>query len=678
MTTTYAPIIKAARQLFGADSSQYYFQISDLPANSFLVESVSLKQWGFHQDFKITLKVLVLKELEDDSLLHSPASLQLNLGSELKFINGVISEWADGDGNGDYRGLHLTVSSVLQPLKDQQHNRVFVNQSATEIAQKLLTESLVNLASIKPICNPSPVLPMTVQYHESDYDFIRRILAKEGIFLNLHQEGANTEVQLCDALEQLIEYKHTLTQRYITNTGTTKDDTHVYAIECNRKHSVGQVSLNNYQPWQSGDLNVNATVENHTGSGTTEQWGLNYESTEAGQQLALRMAQVLAWKGQTLTLHTTLRDVSPGMSIHLVNHQRFSGHYRVIEITFSGSQRAATGGTNDKSWQCQLTVLPASVPWLPPYTPRKPHYAAMSAIVTEEIDEQGCYRVRLPFDQRHESDGLSSAPVRLMQPLGGRDHGMHFPLAKGTEVSVLCENGDLDRPYIQGTLYNEQAENPVTNSNPHQNLIRTRGDHQFLFDDTPDKEHIHLTTPKNKNHLTLSANANGHHAELMSEDGEIRLHAGEFAVLKSGKDTQITVGTKHSIQVQQDYRLQTQEGEIQIEAATDLAFNAGKAIHIHNTEQNIELSAAQAMNLQAGNHFKQQVDRGDCTTLVSDGGYQLTTGKDQVFNSQGAAITLTQGDAILQLDGSGSLTLDASTIELTADKIAIKGFIGMD
>jgi type VI secretion system secreted protein VgrG len=672
MTRATTVINLAARNLLGTDTSQFFLQIADLPKSCFLVESVSLQNWGFHQDFTIELNVLVLQELDDDVLLHAPASVQLQIDAERVTLNGLITDWSDNHRPGDCRGLTLHIASVLHPLKARQHNRVFVDQSATEIAATLLKGSLADLASVNVLCNASPVLPMTVQYHESDYDFIRRILAKEGVFLSLHQDYVNTEIQLCDRLEQLPEDSTTIPQRYITNAGTTKDDSHVFAVEQVHKHTLSHVALNNDSPWSADNLNVLAATDQTTGTTGTELWGLNYHTRDAGQQLAERMAQRLTWQRQTLTLHTTERSIRPGHRVQLMHHPRSSGHYRVIEVHFSGSQRAASGGSHDKAWQCQLTVLPINVSWVPPYQPREPHYAAMSATLTSEVDAQGCYRVRLPFDLRSDNDGLSSPPLRLMQPLGGADHGMHFPLATGTEVSLLFENGDLDRPCIQGALYNKTAENPVTDTNARQNLIRTRGEHQLLFDDTPKHERIHLSTAEDKNHLTLSAAEDNHAAELASEDGELRLRAGKTATVESGDDCQIRVGANHSIHVQQDYRLQTEEGEIQMEAATDIACTAGKAIRLHTTEQSIELSASKTMIMQAGRGLKQQIDDGDCSTRVDKGGYQLSTSAAQAFNSQGNPITVAQGDATVQLDGSGNLTLDASTIELSADQIVIK------
>jgi len=51
-----------------------------------------------------------------------------------------------------------------------------------------------------------------------------------------------------------------------------------------------------------------------------------------------------------------------------------------------------------------------------------------------EIDDEGRYKVVLPFDLSYKSGGKASRYVRMMQPYEGSDYGMHFPLHKGVEV----------------------------------------------------------------------------------------------------------------------------------------------------------------------------------------------------------------------------------------------------
>jgi type VI secretion system secreted protein VgrG len=90
------------------------------------------------------------------------------------------------------------------------------------------------------------------------------------------------------------------------------------------------------------------------------------------------------------------------------------------------------------------------------------------------LDDQGRYRVRIPFDLSSTAEGDGSRWVRMATPFGGDGDGMHFPLFPGTEVVLGCENGDPDRPVILGAVSNPRNENVVTSEDPLSNRILFR------------------------------------------------------------------------------------------------------------------------------------------------------------------------------------------------------------
>ncbi len=81
------------------------------------------------------------------------------------------------------------------------------------------------------------------------------------------------------------------------------------------------------------------------------------------------------------------------------------------------------------------------------------------------MDDQGRYKVILPFDTSGRKDGKASTFLRMMQPYIGSDHGMHFPLHKGTEVLLTFIEGDPDRPVIAGAVPNPESPSQVTDQN---------------------------------------------------------------------------------------------------------------------------------------------------------------------------------------------------------------------
>ena len=677
MTLSIAGINKAMREVGLADESQYFLKIADIPNDNCLVESVHLDGWTFHQDFSITVKVLLRHELPRDDLIGLNATLSMVARGVLTPLHAVVTRVQDADGNGDYAGLELTLGSALWPLHQRRHNRVYVDRSADDIAKEVLEQALEGHCSVEVLAEATPVLPMTVQYEESDYHFVRRLLAREGVYLHLHQGEGETIVQLVGDLGQLTEGETPHPLRYATNAGAAKNDEHIFRITRLRRSSTRQIQLADTNPWLSTDLTSQHTVEGPTADGVQHYWGLNTQDTDRSQALGDRLAEYTAWQASTLAFETTCRSLKPGTLIELTGHTELNGSYRVIEVAFGGSQRGAAGnglGGQENAFQCRATVIPADLAYRPRYQPRTPVYGTFTAVIENEVDERGLYRLRLPFDDRTESDGPASPPTRLMQTLGGEDHGLHFPLAKGTEVAVTCENGDLDRPIVLGALYNRQAQNPVTSANARHNLIQTRAGQRFLMDDTPEREAIHLETPDAKNRLSLSAEKDAHLATLESVEGDVRLHAGEAMTFESGQNQTTTVGADHTVHIKGHQQLQTEEGKITVEAAKDIEYSAGEAIRWQTREGEMTLSSGAAMHWQVGDGLTQQIDSGDCEVRVNDGSFRLEAAADILFNgTSSGTLTLAQGDGLIQIDSGGNLTLEAPQVDITADTIAIKG-----
>ncbi|GGX39252.1 type VI secretion system Vgr family protein [Saccharospirillum salsuginis] len=677
MTLSIAGINKAMREVGLADESQYCLTLSDLPDDTFLIETVDLHEWTFHQDFAIELKALLRHGMPPDPLLNQPATFSILSGGASLPMHGVITACENADGNGDYDGLKLTLSSVLWLLKPTRHNRVFVDRSAVDIAKTLLSDQLGDFSTVEVAASDTPVRPLTVQFEESDFDFVTRILANEGVYLHLHQSDTDTIIQLVDDLGQLTEGETPLPLRFAPNAGAGKDDEHVFNVNRHWKSRVGTVHLSDTNPWHSEDLSVEAGVQAFENTGELSQWGANYQHREQGRHLAQVRAEAEAWPAHSLTLETTCRRLRPGSLVELIQHPEFNGSYRVIRVHLGGSQRAAAGnglGGQDKAFYCSVTVIPADLPYRPSFTPHAPVRFNLTAWVTEEVNDRGLYRVRLPFDDRSDSDGPASLPVRMAQPLGGQDHGQHFPLAKGTEVILGFENGDIDRPVILGAHYNRQSVNPVTQANARHNLIRTRAGQRLLLDDTPEQERIELANPDNANQLTLSAEKDAHLAKLESTEGDLVLHAGRAMTFESGQNQTTTVGADHSVHVKNNQSLMTQEGSITVESATDIEYSAGKNLRWQSREGEMTLRSEGAMHWQVGDGLNQQVVDGDYEVNVEAGDYSLEADANITFSGIGSgSITLAQGDGTLQIDSSGNLTLNGPQIEVTGDTIVIKG-----
>ncbi len=102
----------------------------------------------------------------------------------------------------------------------------------------------------------------------------------------------------------------------------------------------------------------------------------------------------------------------------------------------------------------------------------------------DPIDTEGRYRVRLCVDTSEDDLADPSLPVRMLQSLSGPEHGIHFPLHAGAEVTVAFVDGDPARPIIVGAVPNPRTVSPiVAPDDVSRNRIRTRSGIELEFDD---------------------------------------------------------------------------------------------------------------------------------------------------------------------------------------------------
>ena len=137
----------------------------------------------------------------------------------------------------------------------------------------------------------------------------------------------------------------------------------------------------------------------------------------------------------------------------------------------------------------------------------------------------------------------------MMQPYGGTDHGMHFPLHKDAEVLLTFIDGDPDRPVIAGTVPNPNNPSLLTDKNQTQAVIQTGGQNLLAFEDQQDKQNILMKTPGSNTYVRLGLKSE-QEKEQGHEDGGLVLHTEGKYVKEIGSEcSQTILGSKSEVTV---------------------------------------------------------------------------------------------------------------------------------
>lgn len=149
-----------------------------------------------------------------------------------------------------------------------------------------------------------------------------------------------------------------------------------------------------------------------------------------------------------------------------------------------------------------------------PEEPQQKIYGMVIGIVTNNRDpdddplKRGMVKVRFPWlaNDEESKEGAESFWARIASPMAGGDRGMYFLPEVDDEVLVAFAHGDINSPYIIGSLWNGVDKPPSEKDEDEKNdlrVIKSRSGHKVIFDDTKGEEKIIVQDKVGKNKIVI-------------------------------------------------------------------------------------------------------------------------------------------------------------------------------
>jgi len=165
-------------------------------------------------------------------------------------------------------------------------------------------------------------------------------------------------------------------------------------------------------------------------------------------------------------------------------------------------------------------------------------------IVTNNKDPEGIGRVKVKFPWLSDEDESNWA--RIVSPMAGNDKGMFFLPEVDDEVLLGFQHGDINMPYVLGSLWNGVDKPPEANSDGKNNIkmIKSRSGHTIKLDDTEGAEKIEIVDKTEKNMIIIDGKTNKitfkseSDIEISAPNGKVTINALDFEV-KSSASTKI-------------------------------------------------------------------------------------------------------------------------------------------
>jgi uncharacterized protein involved in type VI secretion and phage assembly len=170
-------------------------------------------------------------------------------------------------------------------------------------------------------------------------------------------------------------------------------------------------------------------------------------------------------------------------------------------------------------------------------------FGVVVGLVSNTKDEDGMNRVKVTFPWLSEDEESHWARVSCL--MAGDKRGALFLPEVGDEVLVAFEHGDINRPYVIGSLWNGVDKPPIANDDGKNNirLIQSRSGHKVTLDDTDGSEKIEVLDKSGKNSIIWDTAANTititaeKDIVLKAPQGKISLDAKELSIKSSGAAT---------------------------------------------------------------------------------------------------------------------------------------------
>ncbi|WP_336292652.1 type VI secretion system Vgr family protein [Cronobacter dublinensis] len=447
-----------------------------LPPETLLFKSLSgTEQLSALYEFDVEF-LSPFNDLDIKGLLGKPVTIEIrNSSLTPRLLNGDIirlsQEGQDENGERYYR-YRATLCPALWYLTQNRDFRIWQEKTVPEIIRALLNEYQIPFEL--QLSGEYRNWGYCVQYNESDFDFISRLMEHEGIYYYFRHESESQTLVITDS-----PFKHRPLQGYdIINWNIPANKTPANAEGIHSWRISGAITPSLYShddyDFRKPRARLFEARENPRSFAARKaeiyDWPGRYTDHQHGQNYVKVRQQELESKHEQMSGSANSLGIAPGFTFRFAGAPRREdeGEYLTVRATYLLTENPYTSSAETPAiHQIDFDVVSADLNWRPQRnTPWPRTYGPQTAEVVgpqgEPIwtDKYGRVKVKFRWDRYSETDDSCSCWVRVSSTWAGWKYGgMQIPRV-GEEVVVDFINGDPDRPIITGRVYNEESMPP--------------------------------------------------------------------------------------------------------------------------------------------------------------------------------------------------------------------------
>ncbi|QXI38759.1 type VI secretion system Vgr family protein [Pseudomonas xantholysinigenes] len=409
-----------------------------------------------------------------NQLLGKPMSLsvQQSVGSSRHF-HGIVARCSQSVDQGQFAAYRVTLRPWLWLLTRTSDCRIFQHLSAPQIIKQVFRD--LGFSDFEDALSRNyREREYCVQYRETSFDFVSRLMEEEGIYYFFRHEQERHVLVLADAYGAHQKVPGYETVPYYPPDGQHRERDHINDWHLAQEVQPGSLELNDYdfqRPSARIDVRSAMPRPHQSGDYPLYDYPGAYEQTQDGEHYARTRLESLQSLHERVELRGNARGLGSGHLFSLSNFSRQDQNreYLIVAARYYVHQERleSGGGGGAAQFESNLSCIDAQQSYRPVGSTLRPIVKGpQTAVVVgpsgEEIwtDQYGRVKVHFHWDRHDQSNENSSCWIRVSQATAGKNWGSIQVPRIGQEVIVSFLEGDPDRPIITGRVYNAEQTVP--------------------------------------------------------------------------------------------------------------------------------------------------------------------------------------------------------------------------
>ena len=633
-------------------------------------------------EFKLLLAAEA-HDIELSEVVGKPALVTLARDEGARHLHGIVCTFRQQSRHRKFTLYQATLVPQVWRLQYVQDSRIFQDLTTEEIVTQVLEQAGIDSSSfeIQLEQNAStPRLNYCVQYRESHWAFISRLLEEQGFYYFFQHSRDRHRLIIGNSYLFHPPISGDAHVPFHPPDSTLPSQEHVHHFSMAETVRPTRVTLSDHSLLRpSVDLETGRGASAKGRDATLEVYDFpaEYSVSEVGRKRAQVRLEELQVSRKVGEGQGDCVRFCAGFHFSLEGH--FNPRYASQEYLLSGVRHLVrkeadldSGEVQDTGmYENRFTCIPRKVPFRPEQvTPRPSPRGVQTATVVgpegEEIytDELGRVKVQFHWDRLGSYNEKSSCWIQVSQAWASQSFGAVFLPRIGDEVIVDFMEGDPDRPIITGRVYHAQNVPPLKlPDNKSQSTIKSNttpdggGHNEIRFEDKQGKEELHTHAQRNQREVirnNMSTSVGG--SQTVSVGGDQSVSVGKNRELKVGEDHGISVTGSEDVYIGEARNLEV-TGD-----CTHTVTEGNQTVKVEAGDQLVQVKNKRAVEVLGESHH---VSRG-VYTITTKGKISVVSTDDLIYMKATKRIAFQVGENYIVIAPEG-IKIQGDVVKINSD-----------